>query len=436
MYENPKRQTIDEAVTKAYSSNFNLFLDIKQAAFLIGIYVFIKYSTEPSLNPGDLQNIFSRVNTLIGGEEETIEIRCSNAINHLRNQELIGLVSGLGGKEYVLTTLGRAISDHWENKDLMTQQSLVAYTNHVYVALSGIREDVKRSKEDPAEAEMAAIKLREIVPDIINNIDRRQQGMAKAQKKIEKMISEKLSADWSEATEACEEMLRTTGTALEELHTIMLSQTDLILAVLDEISDYAQINRHMLIMNAAQSIHNQMETIRQWSNTAHEDWSQYYKNVHDFIRRHVRVDPKRQAAERIQTAIREFSSHQWTIAVPDPPPFYNFRVEEFTPTSEPIDITGLVSRPPIEDTKPADRNLVKDIIKEVKSQIAATGSASLITILQKMMPGMNSAQLYSASGELVTILAEYGIPVSNMVVDWHPLTKSIAIQDLTVLKEQ
>ena len=225
MYENPKRQTIDEAVTKAYSSNFNLFLDIKQAAFLIGIYVFIKYSTEPSLNPGDLQNIFSRVNTLIGGEEETIEIRCSNAINHLRNQELIGLVSGLGGKEYVLTTLGRAISDHWENKDLMTQQSLVAYTNHVYVALSGIREDVKRSKEDPAEAEMAAIKLREIVPDIINNIDRRQQGMAKAQKKIEKMISEKLSADWSEATEACEEMLRTTGTALEELHTIMLSQT-------------------------------------------------------------------------------------------------------------------------------------------------------------------------------------------------------------------
>ncbi len=79
---------------------------------------------------------------------------------------------------------------------------------------------------------------------------------------------------------------------------------------------------------------------------------------------------------------------------------------------------------------------MKDIIKEVKSQIAATGSASLITILQKMMPGMNSAQLYSASGELVTILAEYGIPVSNMVVDWHPLTKSIAIQDLTVLKEQ
>lgn len=429
----PKQMTIDEAVSKAYSSNFSLSLDPKQMAFLIGIFIFTKQYKEPSLTPGNLQNIFTRINTLIFGDEETVERRANNTIAHLREQGFISKMDATGGSQYVVSALGRAVAQHWENTDQLTQQSLVLYTSHVHVVLDEIRKAAEQGGDDSVWAEKVSLPLCEIVSEVINSIDRRQQGMTQAQKRIEKEISEKISASWLDAIGSCEEMLRTTGGALDELHTVMLSKTDQILSVLEEIAELAQAAGQRQSREAVESIQSQMETIRQWSNASHEEWSRYYRNVHDFIRLHVRADPKRQAAHRVKEAIQRISITPWTFSVSKQEYYYQLREGEFTRPIISIDVTGKASRTTIEDSKPIDRTLINEIKQEVEFQIREKGKAGLVAILQKFLPRLDSAETFKVAGELVSILVARGVPTSLLVMDWTPLADNIKVQDLTVI---
>ena len=144
MKSHPTQITIEEAVTSAYSSNFSLSLDAKQMAFLIGIFIFSRQQKEPSLTPGNLQNIFGRINALVFGDEETVERRANNAITHLREQGFISKLETAGGSQYVLSNLGRAVGQHWEKTDTLTRQSLVLYTSHVRVVLNEILDAAKK----------------------------------------------------------------------------------------------------------------------------------------------------------------------------------------------------------------------------------------------------------------------------------------------------
>lgn len=429
----PKQMTIDEAVSKAYSSNCSLSLDTKQMAFLIGIFIFLKYYKEAALTTGILQSIYNRVNTLSGGDDETVERRANNATANLREQGFISKISSPDGSQYVISPLGRAVAQHWENADQLTQQSLVLYTSHVRVLLDSIREVAKQGGDDSVWTEQIYLPLREIVSEIINSIDRRQQGMTQAQKRIEKEISEKISASWLDAIGVCEEMLGTTGAALDELHTVILSQIDLILNILEELADLALMARQRQSHETVESIQAQMETIRLWANSSHEEWSKYYRNVHDFIRLHVRADPQRQAAHRVKEAIQQITITPWTFSVPKQGYYYQLREGEFTRPMTSLDVTGKASRTTVEDSKPIDRTLFNEIRQEVELQLRETGKASLVAIVQKFLPKLDSAETYKVAGELVTILAGRGIPTPFVVMGWTPLAGDVKVQDLTVI---
>ena len=329
--------------------------------------------------------------------------------------------------------MGRAIAQHWENAGQLTQQSLVLYTSHVRVVLDEIREVAKQGGDDSVWSEKIYLPLREIVSEIISSIDRRQQGMTQAQKRIEKEISEKISASWLDAIGVCEEMLGTTGAALDELHTVMLSQIDLILNVLEELADLALMARQRQSHEAVESIQAQMETIRLWANSSHEEWSKYYRNVHDFIRLHVRADPQRQAAHRVKEAIQQITITPWTFSVPKQGYYYQLREGEFTRPMTSLDVTGKASRTTVEDSKPIDRTLFNEIRQEVELQLRETGKASLVAIVQKFLPKLDSAETYKVAGELVTILAGRGVPEPFVVMGWTPLSGNVKVQDLTVI---
>jgi chromosome condensin MukBEF complex kleisin-like MukF subunit len=213
----------------------------------------------------------------------------------------------------------------------------------------------------------------------------------------------------------------------------MLSETDSIINVLEEISEYALLTSQHQCLDAVETVQAQMETIRQWSDASHEEWSRYYRNVHDFIRLHVRADPNRQAAHRVKEAIQKLAITPWTFSVPKPENFYHFREGEFTRPITPLTVTGKVSRPAIEDSKPIDQTLLNDIKREIGIQISETGKASLVAILQKYTPELDSSERYKAAGELVTLLAAQDYPVAPMNLDWVPLCDNIQVQELTVI---
>lgn len=427
------KPTADEAITKAYFSEFSLSIDKEKMAFLIGIYVFSKYQKEPSLSFGNLSDVFEKVNRLIQGDDDTLLRRAKNAVVNLCEQGLLSRMAGVGGEQYGLSPLGHFIAQHWEKNETLTTQTLVQFMQHLRMVLEPLRDKAQEARAKEVWNEEIVPLLREIIGDLINGISRRQHGMAQTQKLIQKDIQDKIDKDWLVAIESCEEMLKETGAALEELYKVIVSGTDSVISILDDISDEAGRSGHMECLGVVESLQAQMEGIRQWSNAAHKDWSDYYRNVHDYIRIHVRTDPNRQAAFRIKEGISFFATRPWSFSVPDPEPFYRLREDAFPQPVSQVKIPGKVQVPEIEEADVVENILLQKIEEEIERQMTEEGKASLVGVLKKIAPEVTDLELFQAAGQLVSLLAKLGRPRPFVELDWSPVVGSVEVQDLTVL---
>lgn len=429
-----QRTSVEEAITNAYSSNFSLNIEREEMAFLIGIHVFLKIQKETILTEGTLKDIYSRINTLIFGDESTVDRRARNAIARLREQALISRVGGLDGNPYVLAPLGMAIAQHWEKTDRYTKQSLVIYTSQLRVLLENIRKDAEAGGNDEYWQNTVSIPLQEIIVEIINCIRHRQDGMTRVQEEIKGEITSKLRGDWFEAIEACEEMVKKTGEAITELHTLLSQETDNLLSIIEDISELAQIARKHEELEAAESVQNQLEAVREWANVSLEDWSKYYINVHNFIRVMVRTDPNREASHRLREAISSHNDLPWIFKVTQPESCWQLREGEFKKLEPAIEITGNVARAEISLSQPVDTSVMDAVICRVERELNENGISSIQPILLDIADKVSFPDLYQISGELVEIMARRGKPHPFNGIPWIDVVGSAQVQNLTVIK--
>lgn len=426
--------SVEEAITNAYSSNFTLNIEREEMAFLIGIYAFLKVQKDAIISEATLKDIYLRINTLIFGDESTVERRSRNSIARLREQALISRVGGLDGNPYVLAPLGQAIGQHWEKADRYTKQSLVIYTSHLRVILENIRKDAETGGSAEHWADTVCIPLQEIIVEIINSIRHRQDGMTRVQEGIKEEITAKLRADWFEAIEACEEMVKRTGEAITELHTLLRQETDNLISIIEDIAEFAQIARQHDALEAAESVLNQLEAVREWANVSLEDWSKYYINVHNFIRVMVRTDPNREASHRLREAISAHSGLSWTFRVMQPEPCWQLREGEFKKLEPAVEITGKVARAEISLAQPVDNSLMDAVVSRVESELSEQGVSSIQPILQDIADKVSPSDLYQIAGELVEIMARRGQPHPFNGIPWTEVIEPVQVQNLTVVK--
>lgn len=430
-----QRTSIEEAITNAYSSNFSLNIEREEMAFLIGIHVFLKIQKETTISEGTLKDIYSRINTLIFGDESTVERRARNSIARIREQSLISRVGGLDGNPYVLAPLGMAIGQHWEKADRYTKQSLVIYTSQLRVILENIRKNAETGGIVEHWQDTVCIPLQEIIVEIINCIRHRQDGMTRVQEGIKGEITEKLRGDWFEAIVACEEMVKKTGEAITELHTLLMQETDNLISIIEDISEYAQIALQHEALEAAESVQNQLEAIREWANASLEDWSKYYSNVHNFIRVMVRTDPNREASHRLREAISAHSDMSWTLRVMQPEPCWQLREGEFKKIEPSIEITGKVARAEISLAQPVDTSIMNAVVTRVEIELNENGVSSIQPILRDIADKVSLPDLYQIAGELVEIMAIRGQPHPFNGIPWAEVIGSVQVQNLTVVKK-
>jgi chromosome partition protein MukF len=353
-----------------------------------------------------------------------------------REQSLISKMGGVEGDLYVLSSLGEAIGKHWEKTQLLTQQNLNIYTSQLRLLLDELLVHARSGGSDDFWTDRITLPLREIVAEIINCIRHRQEGMKRVQSEIEKEIVEKLRSGWIEAIDACEGMLQKTGATISELHTLLLQEADSLLSALDELASLAQSARQRECMDAIDSVQSQIETIRQWANISLEEWSQYYNHVHDFIRVTVRADPNREVTYRLRDAIQIFFNILWTFPVRQSQPLLQLREGPFSPPTSPVEITGMISHAVIDDSQETDNSLLEAVAKEIEESLAATGKASLVSILMKRIPEMDLPKIYCIAGDMVRMMAERGCPSPFVNVSWTNVMDNIQMQDLTVLGHQ
>lgn len=425
--------SVEEAITNAYSADLSLSLNREEMTYLIGIHVYLKYQGEMTLTTSTLKSLYSRINTLVFGEDETVDRRAAATIVKLREQSLISKMGGVEGDLYALSSLGQAIGQHWEKKELLTRQNLNIYTSHLRLLLDELLTYARAGGDSEYWNTKICLPLHEIVAEIITCIRHRQEGMKRIQSEIEKEIVDKLRSGWVEAIDACEGMLQKTGTTINELHTLLLQEADSLLSALDDLAGLAQAAGERGSMEAIENVQTQIETIRQWATFSLEEWSQYYHHVHDFIRVTVRADPNREITYRLRDAIQVYFSIPWTFSVRQSQPHFQLREGEFTRAVEPVKITK-ISHTEVEDAAPINKKLVDEVIREVDEALAATGAANLLTILKKLLPKMTQSETYSIAGEMVRILAERGYPVPLVNTCWTNIQDNMELQDLTVIK--
>ena len=71
-----------------------------------------------------------------------------------------------------------------------------------------------------------------------------------------------------------------------------------------------------------------MECITIWGDNRVRSWSEYFQNVHDFIRSVVRVDRQREISRRLRDGIKSYPSLQWFIMITSPAPYRHLREPE------------------------------------------------------------------------------------------------------------
>lgn len=425
---NASPPSVEEAVTSSYENNLCLNLDKEMMAFIVGVYIFTQRTGERALSASDLKDIFVLVNILVAGEDETLERRGNNAINRLKEQGLFAKVE----ETYALTFLGQALGQHWENSESLSQRNLVHYASELRLRLDRVLDAaVAKGKSQQHWLDQVELPLRETISELISSIDRRQQGMVNSQKKIQRIISERISSDWISGIDACEKMLNSTGAALEELHTILLREADAIQEMLTQIADHCLEADQPKAVEAVNIVQNQMEMVRNWADFSFNEWSRYFYNVHDYIRMSVRTDPNRHFADRIKKAIQFHCDRPWALNLPAPPNFIHLREEAFDQPIKEIEVTGLVNRVDIEDGVKVDNSLRLRVQQEVALRLERDGVANLVEILTAFMPDMDRHETFEIAGDLVNLLAESGIARTLEDRTWTSLD-NYQLQDLTV----
>lgn len=182
------QMSVEEAITNAYPANLSLSLNREEMTYLIGIHIYLKCLKETTLTTNTLKSLYSRINTLVFGEDETVDRRSTAMIVKLREQSLISKMGGVEGDLYVLSALGQAIGKHWEKTELLTRQNLNIYTSHLRLLLDELVENARMGGDSDFWHIMISLPLHEIVAELINCIRHRQEGMKRLQTDIEKEI--------------------------------------------------------------------------------------------------------------------------------------------------------------------------------------------------------------------------------------------------------
>ncbi len=231
---------------------------------------------------------------------------------------------------------------------------------------------------------------------------------------------------------SCENLLVTTSEALEELHKVLMHEIEGMTSLLSEIEDLCEKASRTESVEAIEHVRRQIERIGAWGENRFATWSEYYQNVHEFIRSVISVDPDRAVRTRLRDAIKAYGRPLfWFLKVADQGPYVHLRTDtdirpsqtverEVKPAGDEIEDAGITGLP------------LEQTMEEIARKLQSCGQVELLEILSGLLPHHNHHEVYILAGELAEFLIRQGAPLPLHDQSWHRLGKGIEIQELTV----
>ncbi|MDR3569942.1 MAG: hypothetical protein P4L43_18120 [Syntrophobacteraceae bacterium] len=434
-----KHLSVADSIAKTWSLDFTLQLDREDAAFLAGIHIWLTINPDPTLDEDQLRNIYRIVGEVAHSDPASSVLRATNAIARLREQRLMVRTDTAGiirGGEYSLSRMGNAIAEWFGEQEGLTRKSLEIIMTQIRAGLGQIKVAAEAGGDDDHWESQVSGPLKLTVAQLIEGIERRQQGMDVQQEQIREGIESMLEENWFEAVLSCEDLLVTTSEALQELHKVLMHEVEGMSSLLGEIEELCEKNLRPESTEAVDHVRRQIERIGGWGENRFATWSEYYQNVHEFIRSVISVDPDRAVRTRLRDAIKGYGRPEfWFLNVCDQAPYVHLRTDS---DDRPSPAVERKVKPMEEMVEEAGIKLVplERIEEKISEKLRCDGRVDLFDVLSEHISGHTIHEVYTLAGELAEWLIKRGVPLPFLDQSWHPLGNGIEIQTLTVRKRE
>lgn len=416
-------------------SGLSLDLDSETLTFLAGIHEFLEHNSEPYLQDYRLQEIFRLVNELSQGDPATAQQRGTHAIARLRKQGLLvrGDLGGIAQEgEYGLSQLGKSLAEWVLREESLTRESLEVMMARIRGDLIAIR-DVAKMGGSPENWRTGVIApLRYAVSGVMQMIDRRSRGLSEDQAAVQAKVAALLDAEWFDAIETCEQLLDSVTLTLGEIYRLLMREIDGANLLLGEIHDLAYQCGQNEAVESVEQVRLQMDRLETWGQTRFEAWSGYYRNTHEFIRSHIRIDPDRAFRARLKRGMQETTLNSWRLLVADQ--------DRYTHLREYVELSPQVR--PSREIEPTSYDLQPAMIAEsefdhlldrLREHAEQPEKLDLLEILRQEAGHLDEAAQYALVSRLVPWLLQQGRPEPVLQFDWETVGSHLSIQNLTVV---
>lgn len=435
MTETKPARDVTDRIARAWAADFSLHLDRERLAFLSGIHAFLELNPDPVLSEEQLRDIFELLNDVIQGEAGAVAVRATHAIDALARQHLL-VRSDLGGVasegEFTLSPLGKALAEWFGAQEALTREGLEVMLTRIRGDLAGVRQAAVQGGDATHWRTRVVAPLRLTVAGLIEMIDRRQRGMDVQQQETREQIGRLLEAQWFEAVAQCEALLHSTSSTLHELNRTLMSETEGVANLLNEVFEVADGAGQEAALDAVNHVRTQIERVAAWGESRFQAWSAYYQNVHEFIRTIVRVDRERALRARLRDGIKGYAQAPWHLCRAAQPAYRHLREPESR-----LDTQGVARDLRGRDAGLADAlaqtGLLERLADAWRGRLGQTGRLDLWDLLHELLPSHSDEELFLLAGELLVWMLDQGEPLPPQGWQWRPLGRRLEVQNLVVM---
>ncbi len=421
-------------MARTWAADLSLQLDTERLAFLSGIHAYLELNPDPMLGEAELRDVFSLLNDVVQGDHASLALRATHAIDNLCRQHLL-VRADLGGVaaegEFTLSPLGKMLAEWLSTRETLTREGLEVMLTRIRGDLAGVRAATEADGDDRHWRTQVVAPLKLTVAGLVEMIDRRQRGMDLQQQETRERIGRLLEVRWFDAIDQCEALLRDTSATLQELSRTLMSETEGVSNLLNEIFDAADAACRDEALDAVRHVGTQIERVAAWGDSRFQSWSAYYQNVHEFIRTIVRVDRRRALRTRLREGLQGFAAAPWYLRCAHQAPYRHLREPESR-----LD-TRVVARPVRErdeglrDHRP-ETGLMERLVDAWCLELEEAGRLDLWELLHRLLPSHSDDELYRLAGELLAWMVEQGEPLPADGWAWRPLGPRLELQNLVV----
>ena len=429
------RRNVEQVIAAIAGRQPALELGPVDICFLIALHLRAEGANLTSFTEQQLEDVFAHASSVVQPEADQVRRRATHAIQRLRAQRLLSRVDGQGvvrTGEFALSRLGTAIVEFYLEEDVLTCASLALLTSSLRTALADVLATARAAATPEQWRDGVVGPLEITIAELVAGIERRQRGLDLQQEDFQAEIRRLLEADWFGALDRCQALLESTSATLRELNEVLLRDSSVLLAQLQDIEELAVLAQHAEAEGAAHRLMDQIDRSVGWGTARQRAWSEYFQYVHRYLRDVVRLDPARALTQRLRDQLAGTGA-RFALTHAAAPPLRSLRTVAPVRDKPPV-VRPRQPREKDPTTEPAvdPQALLDDKVRRALDD----GSLALSSVTAVVTAELPEGERFVEAGRVAHTVAQLARVESGLERPWVPVGDDLEVEEWRVTRSR